>query len=434
MSPGPARNVGRDRDQEPEDARVPAHRRSRTDRRPPYGGAGDDRRHRRLAVPAPLRLAQRLRLAARRRGRGELPHRSGGRRLRRPAALPPGHGDPGHPLHERGRRRRAGRLHAGDPRAGRDGTAAAGPRGEGRPRAHALRARVRSALRLRPDGPRGRAGRRGRGLPHRRATADAARVRPRAGWRRRARRVRAGPGRRRGRRGPRVVGPPAAPGAQGRGDVGALRGHRALLEGLARAGQLPRPLAGHGQPLGHHPQAHDLRARAARRWRRPRAGCPSRSGASATGTTATPGSATARSRSPPCSTWASPRRRRRSSAGSATASASGRGTSPGRSRSCTASTARRTWSRSTLDHMDGYRGSRAGAHRQRRRRPVPAGHLRRDGRRARPGRRGRAHARPRDLAGARARPSTGSATTGTDARRASGRRAAAPSRSSTGGS
>ena len=400
MSPGPARNVGRDRDQEPEDARVPAHRRSRADRRPPYGGAGDDRRHRGLAVPAPLRLAQRLRLAARRRGRRELPHRPGGRRLRRPAALPPGHGDPGHPLHERGRRRRARRPHAGDPRAGRDGTAAAGPRGEGRPRAHALRARVRSALRLRPDGPRGRAGRRGRGLPHRRARADAARVRPRAGWRRRARRVRAGPGRRRGRRGPRVVGPPASPGAQGRGDVGALRGHRALLEGLARAGQLPRALAGHGQPLGHHPQAHDLRAER-------------RAGGRAHGRAPRAGRGRAQLGLP---LHLGPRRlvlgRRPARPG---LHRGGRGVhrlarrphpraGGGRVRAAPDHVPHRRLAGPGRDHAGPHGrlpGLAAGAHRQRRRGPVPARHLRRDGRRARPGRRGRAHARPLDLAGAR---------------------------------
>src|SRR5215203_873982 len=44
-------------------------------------------------------------------------------------------------------------------------------------------------------------------------------------------------------------------------------------------------------------------------------GCPSRSGASATGTTASPGSGTAPSRSMPCWAWGSPRRPRRSDAG-----------------------------------------------------------------------------------------------------------------------
>ncbi len=44
-------------------------------------------------------------------------------------------------------------------------------------------------------------------------------------------------------------------------------------------------------------------------WPRPRRACPSRSAASATGTTATPGSGTPRSRSTPCSGWATGRRR-----------------------------------------------------------------------------------------------------------------------------
>ena len=48
-----------------------------------------------------------------------------------------------------------------------------------------------------------------------------------------------------------------------------------------------------------------------------------------------------------------------------------------RCRSCTASTARTTSPRTTLDHLEGYRGSRPGAHRQRRLRPAPARHLRR---------------------------------------------------------
>ena len=68
-------------------------------------------------------------------------------------------------------------------------------------------------------------------------------------------------------------------------------------------------------PLGDHAQADDLRADR-RRWSpRRRRRCPSRSAASATGTTATPGSATPRSRWTRCSGSASPTRRRRSGAG-----------------------------------------------------------------------------------------------------------------------
>jgi GH15 family glucan-1,4-alpha-glucosidase len=71
----------------------------------------------------------------------------------------------------------------------------------------------------------------------------------------------------------------------------------------------------------------------------PTPACPSRSAASATGTTASPGSATAPSRCTPCSGWASPRRPRRSSAGWVTAPPSRPARPRGRSRSCTGSTA-----------------------------------------------------------------------------------------------
>ena len=81
---------------------------------------------------------------------------------------------------------------------------------------------------------------------------------------------------------------------------------------------LHRPLAGDRDPLGHDAQADDLRADRARWSRRPPPGCPSRPAASATGTTATPGSGTPRSPSTPCSGSATWRRRPRSASGSGT--------------------------------------------------------------------------------------------------------------------
>ncbi len=72
------------------------------------------------------------------------------------------------------------------------------------------------------------------------------------------------------------------------------------------------PLARDGAPLGADPQAADLRADRRDRRRARRRACPSRSAASATGTTATCGSATRPSRSTRCCGSASPTRRRRS--------------------------------------------------------------------------------------------------------------------------
>ena len=103
---------------------------------------------------------------------------------------------------------------------------------------------------------------------------------------------------------------------------------------------LPRPLARDGQPLGPHAQAAHLPARRARSsQRRPRA-CPSSSAASATGTTATPGSATRPSRSTRCcGSGFTEEAERLHGLAHATASASPPAGATGRSRSCTASTA-----------------------------------------------------------------------------------------------
>ena len=172
------------------------------------------------------------------------------------------------------------------------------------------------------------------------------------------------------------------------GETGpAVRRHRAVLARLARPLQVQRPLAGDGRPLGDDAQADDLRAdrRTGRGADRP--GCPSRSAASATGTTATPGSATPRSRSTRCSGSATPTRR---------------------ARSCWVSDcvldSRYMARPSVEDHVPrgrllgpaeeisrplrGVPGLQPGAHRQRRRRPTPARHLRRGAGRLLPRRQG----------------------------------------------
>ena len=69
-----------------------------------------------------------------------------------------------------------------------------------------------------------------------------------------------------------------------------------------------RPLARDGQPLGADARSCSPRASTARSWRRRPSACPSRSAASATGTTATPGSATRRSRSTASCASATPTR------------------------------------------------------------------------------------------------------------------------------
>ena len=99
---------------------------------------------------------------------------------------------------------------------------------------------------------------------------------------------------------------------------------------------LHRPLARDGLPLGARPQAHDLRAD--RRHRRGADLRPARGRRRrrATGTTATPGSATRHSRSTRSCASASPRRRRSSSACSRRARTSSARTAA--CRSCTAST------------------------------------------------------------------------------------------------
>ena len=120
---------------------------------------------------------------------------------------------------------------------------------------------------------------------------------------------------------------------------GAVRRHGRFWRSWLSALALPRPLAGDGAPLRAHAEAAHLRADRRRSWPRRRPACPSRSAASATGTTATYGSATPRSASTRCSGWASPRRPRRSWASCPSTSAATAAARRARCRSCTASTA-----------------------------------------------------------------------------------------------
>ncbi len=136
-----------------------------------------------------------------------------------------------------------------------------------------------------------------------------------------------------------------------------FRRHGRVLEGMAAQVHVPGSVAGGRRPLGDDAEAHDLRAdrRARRGARRPV--CPSRWAASATGTTATPGSATPRSPSMPSSGSGTPRRRPRS--------ASGCGTRWSRT-SPPASPLHLMYrvdgssdlNEETLDHFEGYRGRR----------------------------------------------------------------------------
>ena len=120
-----------------------------------------------------------------------------------------------------------------------------------------------------------------------------------------------------------------------------------------------RPVAGDRRALRDHAEADDVRARPAGWSPRPPPGCRSRSAASATGTTATPGSATPRSRSTPCSGWGSSRRPRSSAAGSGTGSTE----NVGRRRRGPLNIMYRVDGSSdlkeeALEHWSGYRGSR----------------------------------------------------------------------------
>ena len=81
------------------------------------------------------------------------------------AAVLPGHGDPDHPVHDRGRRRGGRRLHAGRPATDGDRPAPAGAAGAVRARPDGLRRRHRAPLRLRAGAARDARDRGRRGVP-----------------------------------------------------------------------------------------------------------------------------------------------------------------------------------------------------------------------------------------------------------------------------
>ena len=118
---------------------------------------------------------------------------------------------------------------------------------------------------------------------------------------------------------------------------------------------LPRPsLALPPAALGARAEGPDVHADRARSWPRRRPRCRRRRAASATGTTASAGCATRRSRCGACTRSASTGRPTTSSSTSPTWSA----TRTARCRSCTGSRARRSSTESTLDHLKGYEGAR----------------------------------------------------------------------------
>jgi hypothetical protein len=128
--------------------REPRHRRQHAQRRP-----GQPGRVGRLAVPAALRLAQRVWGAPRRRQGRALPDRPGrGRRTAPQAILLAGNQRPGHPLPAPRRHRRGRGLHAGRAR-GRAGRPARPP-GAGGPRPAAAGGGVPPGVRLRPGAAR----------------------------------------------------------------------------------------------------------------------------------------------------------------------------------------------------------------------------------------------------------------------------------------
>ena len=265
MSPGP----GRVHPRRTKHGALPEHQRSRADRRPADGRPGYHGRDGGLVLLSPVRLAQRLRLAA---GRGQgrlLPDHAGPGRFRLPAAVLPGHRHPDHPVHDPGRGWRGDRLHAGGRGPGHQ-PPPAGPAGPGGARHDAVRGRHQAALRLRPPAAQAGDHRRGRPVPHRPAGADPAHGgRPRHPARRPGRRAGAGrrglahapdpEGGRERRDGAGVHGRPAAA-AAGRHPGDPVHRDRRLLARLAAQVHLHRPVAGDGHPLGDDAQADDLRA------------------------------------------------------------------------------------------------------------------------------------------------------------------------------
>ena len=152
---------------------------------------------------------------------------------------------------------------------------------------------------------------------------------------------------------------PGHPSAIGGGEVDRLYlDTDGVLAALARAEHVPRALARGGGAVGDHAQADDLRAVGGPRGRADRRRCPSRWVAPATGTTATRGCATARSRSSRCWAWDSPRRPRRSATGCAPASRSRPATGSGPLKIMYRIDGSSELTEETLDHLDGYMGSR----------------------------------------------------------------------------
>ncbi|CAA9313274.1 MAG: GH15, partial [uncultured Gemmatimonadaceae bacterium] len=237
------------------------HRVLRRDRRPADHRARRPRRVDRLPLPAVLRLAERVRRAARRRARWAVLDRAAARRGAAQAALPPRHQRAAHPLP----RARGGggdlRLHAGA-----RGAAPVAHRAAGEERAgpHHLPAALRPALRLRPRPPRRDPRGRRRAVPRgRRRARGAGGAAPHDAGRARARRRRRGGGVHPGRG--RVGGVRAGAGG-GRRRAGArdrraprggagVQGHGELLARLDRRLHLHGPLARRRAPLGARPQA-----------------------------------------------------------------------------------------------------------------------------------------------------------------------------------
>ena len=132
-------------------------------------------------------------------------------------------------------------------------------------------------------------------------------------------------------------------------------------------------------------QGADVSSRPAASWPRSPPRCRSRSAARATGTTATAGCATRRTRCRRCSPPATSRRPRRGGTGCCARSPATRASC----RSCTASTAPAGCPSSSCRGSPGYEGSRAGTGRQRRRRPAAARRVGRGARQPLPGPAGR---------------------------------------------
>ena len=207
---------------------------------------------------------------------------------------------------------------------------------------------------------------------------------------------------------------------------------RRVLAAVAVAVALPRPLARDGAPLGAGAEAAHLRADRGASSRRRRRACPSRSAASATGTTGTPGSATPRSRVYALLAARLHRGGRGASCGWLRALRASGATSPAPAPDHVRHRRPAELAEQELAHLEGYRGSRPGAHRQRRGRPAPARHLRRAARLGLPLQQVRRadHRSDPGTTLARAR-RLGLRATGTSPTRGSGRRAAGARTSST---